>query len=289
MPTSTSSPSTSTQFGKCVVCGEETHLKCSDCARNGIDWMYFCSIDHKKLIWFTHKRVCGVNANPFRLPGFDDSEWNAIMDHLPNEGETRDPRKQLLISTCKDHVDRSICRASCKDAAIDLTKQRAIQLFGHLRDRRRASRNFTNWTVGQAADLYIFRLLVHNQALRSGGDSVRVFSKAELHDATFSRLAAKMHTLLWPEFPPHLPFYTELHHRYLIYATFYAIPNVPMEFVSHSTEELSRIFKEIGRTHPVIAENLSKGLRKDFFQSTEEGVSALAEELQGTPSPWSRS
>ncbi|GAA5976857.1 hypothetical protein JCM5350_007269 [Sporobolomyces pararoseus] len=84
MAPSTSSPSSrSTQFGKCVVCGEETHLKCSDCAKNGIDWMFFCSISHKQLIYFAHKRVCGFNASPFRWPRFSPSEFNTLLRKLP--------------------------------------------------------------------------------------------------------------------------------------------------------------------------------------------------------------
>lgn len=35
--------------GPCVVCGESTYNRCSDCAKYGTDWMYFCSIEHKKL------------------------------------------------------------------------------------------------------------------------------------------------------------------------------------------------------------------------------------------------
>ncbi|GAA5904699.1 zinc finger MYND domain-containing protein [Sporobolomyces salmoneus] len=49
----------STHKGSCVVCGKECNTRCSACAAHGTDWMFFCSKDHQKLIWFTHKRVCG--------------------------------------------------------------------------------------------------------------------------------------------------------------------------------------------------------------------------------------
>lgn len=35
--------------GGCVVCGKECMMRCSECAKGGIDWMYFCSSEHQKL------------------------------------------------------------------------------------------------------------------------------------------------------------------------------------------------------------------------------------------------
>ncbi|GAA5965889.1 hypothetical protein JCM3765_006478 [Sporobolomyces pararoseus] len=71
----TSSPST---LGKCVVCGVETKKKCSTCNKSGLDWMCFCSVDHQKLIWKVHKRVCG--QNPFEWPIFDEKEVKAAWE-----------------------------------------------------------------------------------------------------------------------------------------------------------------------------------------------------------------
>jgi len=34
----------------CIVCGVETENRCSDCAAHGTEWIYFCSIKHKKLV-----------------------------------------------------------------------------------------------------------------------------------------------------------------------------------------------------------------------------------------------
>ncbi|GAA5965810.1 hypothetical protein JCM3765_001190 [Sporobolomyces pararoseus] len=72
MPTSSaSSPSPSTPtitIGKCVVCGKETYLRCEACSRFGTDWMFFCSVEHQRLIWKVHRSVCGPRSNPFQWP-----------------------------------------------------------------------------------------------------------------------------------------------------------------------------------------------------------------------------
>ncbi|GAA5847791.1 hypothetical protein JCM5353_000848 [Sporobolomyces roseus] len=76
---SATSASTSTSPGKCVVCGKETWMRCSACSTAGLDWMCFCSIEHQKLIWFMHRRVCGERSNPFRFPGLNTEEIEGMM------------------------------------------------------------------------------------------------------------------------------------------------------------------------------------------------------------------
>jgi len=45
------SPAATTQAtGECVVCGKETVTRCSACAKNGTEWMFFCSTEHQKLV-----------------------------------------------------------------------------------------------------------------------------------------------------------------------------------------------------------------------------------------------
>ncbi|GAA5986621.1 hypothetical protein JCM5350_008320 [Sporobolomyces pararoseus] len=103
---STTSPSSA--FGRCVVCGKESLKGCSKCKAAGLDWMYFCSVDHQRLvstlpfhlvlwqelipfsshsfamnqsfglkIWNVHKRVCG--ENPFRFPLLDKDEAEEML------------------------------------------------------------------------------------------------------------------------------------------------------------------------------------------------------------------
>ena len=47
--TSAQDPSTKTQ-GECVVCGKICSTRCSSCAQHGVDWMYFCSTEHQRLV-----------------------------------------------------------------------------------------------------------------------------------------------------------------------------------------------------------------------------------------------
>jgi len=37
-------------LGECVVCGKETSTRCSSCAKGGVDWMFFCSREHQRLV-----------------------------------------------------------------------------------------------------------------------------------------------------------------------------------------------------------------------------------------------
>ncbi|GAA5985882.1 hypothetical protein JCM5350_006847 [Sporobolomyces pararoseus] len=74
MSTTSPQPPSAKTEGECVVCGKICSTRCSSCAQNGLDWMYFCSTEHQRLIWFAHKRICGVNSNPFQWPLLDEEE-----------------------------------------------------------------------------------------------------------------------------------------------------------------------------------------------------------------------
>ncbi|GAA5954865.1 hypothetical protein JCM3765_007797 [Sporobolomyces pararoseus] len=71
-----------TSPGNCVVCGKSTWLRCSDCAKYGIGYMYFCGIEHKKLVYSVHRRVCGIRANPFQWPGLSLEEYRKVERDL---------------------------------------------------------------------------------------------------------------------------------------------------------------------------------------------------------------
>jgi len=66
---STACPSAS---GECVVCGKESSTRCSSCAKGGVDWMFFCSIDHQKLVRTVLPSSDDIRANDvdsvFSLP-----------------------------------------------------------------------------------------------------------------------------------------------------------------------------------------------------------------------------
>jgi len=41
-------------YGRCVVCNKPCNLKCSSCASNGTQWMYFCGKEHQMLVSSVH-------------------------------------------------------------------------------------------------------------------------------------------------------------------------------------------------------------------------------------------
>ncbi|GAA5952311.1 hypothetical protein JCM3765_001937 [Sporobolomyces pararoseus] len=92
--------STSEQpLGECVVCGKLCSKGCSSCKKVGLDWMYFCSVDHQRLIWRVHKHVCG--KNPFEWPPLSADEakeaWN-----LRNQ--------QVFSSSAETWIERILSR-----------------------------------------------------------------------------------------------------------------------------------------------------------------------------------
>ncbi|BGP15748.1 hypothetical protein JCM10213_007957 [Rhodosporidiobolus nylandii] len=59
--------------GKCCLCGGETVQRCGSCAKYNLS-LFFCSKDHQRLIWPTHKLLCGERSNPARWPALTDQE-----------------------------------------------------------------------------------------------------------------------------------------------------------------------------------------------------------------------
>ncbi|GAA5826285.1 hypothetical protein JCM5353_003775 [Sporobolomyces roseus] len=78
--TVTSSLTSPILYGRCVVCNKPSNLKCSPCASNGTQWMYFCGQDHQKLIWPLHKRVCGKRSTPWSWPPLTKKELQEMVE-----------------------------------------------------------------------------------------------------------------------------------------------------------------------------------------------------------------
>ncbi|GAA6047081.1 hypothetical protein JCM3770_004187 [Rhodotorula araucariae] len=65
----------------CLVRGEKTMNRCSNCKNAGID-LFFCSPEHQKLVWPVHKLVCGPGkANPFLWPKLTAKEAEDAVQH----------------------------------------------------------------------------------------------------------------------------------------------------------------------------------------------------------------
>ncbi|GAA5975802.1 hypothetical protein JCM5350_000735 [Sporobolomyces pararoseus] len=52
LPQPTKASSLSEKEGRCIVCGMKTFLRCRDCAKYGVDYVFFCGIDCKRLAQF---------------------------------------------------------------------------------------------------------------------------------------------------------------------------------------------------------------------------------------------
>ncbi|GAA6000208.1 hypothetical protein JCM10207_007906 [Rhodosporidiobolus poonsookiae] len=78
---------------KCIVCGTGTDKQCAPCAAAGVS-IPFCGPEHQRVIWKTHKAVCGPESNPFRHPPLTAEEVSAAKDlgriyHRTTDGRSR--------------------------------------------------------------------------------------------------------------------------------------------------------------------------------------------------------
>ncbi|KAL7338355.1 putative dentin sialophosphoprotein [Rhodotorula toruloides] len=69
----------------CEVCGATTTTNCSSCAQVGID-LFFCSRDCQKLVWCSHKFVCGTGgrAGPIKIPELSAEEIEDLKARADN-------------------------------------------------------------------------------------------------------------------------------------------------------------------------------------------------------------
>ncbi|GAA6055372.1 hypothetical protein NBRC10513_006313 [Rhodotorula toruloides] len=67
--------------GQCLVCGTDTRNRCSACGKAGID-LFFCSPEHQRLGWPTHRSFCGPNAWPIVFPRLTKEEANHLISTL---------------------------------------------------------------------------------------------------------------------------------------------------------------------------------------------------------------
>ncbi|GAA5893868.1 hypothetical protein JCM6882_003115 [Rhodosporidiobolus microsporus] len=67
--------STTDEPGECAVCAATTSSRCSACK---VNLKFFCSREHQKLLWPTHKWLCDKDPSILVLPPFTDSELAAI-------------------------------------------------------------------------------------------------------------------------------------------------------------------------------------------------------------------
>ncbi|BGP21066.1 hypothetical protein JCM10213_007584 [Rhodosporidiobolus nylandii] len=74
--------------GECAVCGTRTDQRCSGC--KGDSPLFFCSREHQKLLWRTHKVLCGRDPDYFFLPPLNEAEladFRLAKEHPYSEGK----------------------------------------------------------------------------------------------------------------------------------------------------------------------------------------------------------
>ncbi|BGP21063.1 hypothetical protein JCM10213_007581 [Rhodosporidiobolus nylandii] len=117
-------------MGKCAACGASTDQRCSGCAVD--DPLFFCSRDHQKLLWESHKVLCGRDTDCFFFAPLDEPEMEVfrglrpaspkggfgilLMEDMPPDWETLDP---LLTAPAALKTNFYIFSARCmisKDA-----------------------------------------------------------------------------------------------------------------------------------------------------------------------------
>jgi len=104
-----------------------TEKRCRECLEHGTDYLWFCTVAHKKLVSYSlhlhhsraatdfaiflqifglHKRVCGIRGAPFQWPGFSAKEVSAtIAGAIPSEkggtveGARETSRVSLTVSS----------------------------------------------------------------------------------------------------------------------------------------------------------------------------------------------
>ncbi|ORY91761.1 hypothetical protein BCR35DRAFT_328348 [Leucosporidium creatinivorum] len=106
---------------ECIVCGKATEQRCSGCKK-----LFFCSSAHQKLLWITHKHLCGKDH--FEQPPLrqEEVEWalghrdalsDLNLDAVLHEQRARDPALEnapvlQILSGLKDMATqiRDLCQ-----------------------------------------------------------------------------------------------------------------------------------------------------------------------------------
>ncbi|BGP41229.1 hypothetical protein JCM10450v2_005268 [Rhodotorula kratochvilovae] len=109
---------------RCSVCDSSNSRRCGPCAAAGFD-LFFCSPEHQKLVWKTHKQVCGANSSPFMPPDLPP----------PEEAKLRSLKldASALPFPSLPHKDyKTAAGAVWRMVFGDLGKPRTMKTSGHL-------------------------------------------------------------------------------------------------------------------------------------------------------------
>ncbi|GAA5994345.1 zinc finger MYND domain-containing protein [Rhodotorula paludigena] len=180
----------------CLVCGLHATLRCSGCAKAGID-LFFCSKEHQSLVWPTHRQVCGPGkANPFLFPFLSSDELADMMAHL--NWKNPDPVDEYLRFTLSEMYQ-------VKLGEPPETLPFALPLF--------FTKKTELPTEGTQKALVNFRNLNHSRhQSQNKGDPTGFWAVTNAYE-----MIGYVHKICW-QGGPFPSWYSELHHRLAIHA-----------------------------------------------------------------------
>ncbi|GAA5950581.1 hypothetical protein JCM3765_000538 [Sporobolomyces pararoseus] len=213
---SSTSPKPPSSTGQCVVCGKETMSKCSSCLTAGVDWMYFCSVEHQKLIWKTHKQVCGKKT--FEWPPLSQEEvdeaWQLRKSPLfPNDSTTYVSR---FVDGLKEHrpeIASALSHEELEQTCEDLFKGSLDKLRSTSSDPEHQELLYDNRVLS-------FVVKLTELALR--GESKVRMKALQVATSNPIRFLAWIESRQEPKLPLDAKFSSNLQHRLLILLTIVA-------------------------------------------------------------------
>ncbi|GAA6055863.1 hypothetical protein JCM3770_001526 [Rhodotorula araucariae] len=114
--------------GRCAVCDSPSSQRCGPCATAGFD-LFFCSPEHQKLVWKTHRQVCGTASSPF-LPPDPSAEEDEMLRAVKPTAKTfpslrhRDDKKAATVLWNLQYVEQGT------PTKIEAAKLERVVLFG---------------------------------------------------------------------------------------------------------------------------------------------------------------
>ncbi|GAA5954813.1 hypothetical protein JCM3765_007782 [Sporobolomyces pararoseus] len=241
-----------TSPGNCVVCGKSTMLRCGDCAKYGIGYMFFCGIEHKRLIYSVHRRVCGIRANPFQWPGLSLQEFAALEKGkriLEALGEKVEKEEAWEIVTALKEPSKG--ERMAEDLGETLVAIRYTAFGERLRDFRQDHPD--------ASDAYVIQTTTAENPIDAA---------IHLEEKAIPGLAVPP--------VPMIPWWTEFQHKVLVkLAVFYSPPDQDHENLAapgnYVEKELRRFCRDvISGTHPREAAVLLKTVAKHSTENRAE-------------------
>ncbi|GAA5995884.1 hypothetical protein JCM5350_004081 [Sporobolomyces pararoseus] len=167
---SSTSNAASTGLGECVVCGKKSSVGCSKCKAAGLDWMYFCSVEHQKLVWKAHRFACGKKL--FTAPALTSAEAQDLWQIRTSQLLDRTPSsiiggiKEILGSMGDREVEDKQAEAMLKIQLEDLQvsgdggpeRELSLRLYRHFLFKsnvKRSRGSYGSVTAGDIIDTLI--------------------------------------------------------------------------------------------------------------------------------------